>query len=38
MGNLATKKDWTMVSVDEGISSFLEYKCIEHLVSGTLHF
>lgn len=33
-GNLITKQDWTLVSVDEGIASFLEYKCMNYLASG----
>lgn len=28
-GNLATKADWTQVSVDEGLASYLEYPCME---------
>ncbi|KAL4439398.1 hypothetical protein ABPG77_008727 [Micractinium sp. CCAP 211/92] len=32
-GNLITKQDWTLVSVDEGIASFLEYKCMNYLGS-----
>jgi hypothetical protein len=29
LGNLGTKQDWTQLSVDEGLASFMEYKCLE---------
>jgi hypothetical protein len=28
-GNLITKADWSLLSVDEGMASYLEYKCMD---------
>ncbi|KAL4855828.1 Puromycin-sensitive aminopeptidase [Chlorella vulgaris] len=34
VGNLATKQDFAMLSVDEGLAAFLEYKCLDQVLEG----
>jgi hypothetical protein len=33
-GNLVTAPDWTQLTINEGVASFLEYKCIEAAFPG----
>jgi len=28
-GNLVTTQDWAQLTVNEGVASFMEYKCVE---------